>query len=197
VWAPPPGEAPAGIEHAHGCFAYVPLDAPAVAVLADDPAPWEAAGGERFGPAFAGVHAGLEPLLARLRPGDWAVVDALERRPPETLAALAGAGAGAVAFAANARSLEVFRRVLEGSGAFPAGRAAGRSEYAAAIRAAGFTVWSAERIFSRKLAVPLATLTVHDVVLDSFAFPELAPDELHDFLSDAFVFALNPPGARA
>ena len=197
VWAPPPGGAPAGIEHAHGCFAYVPPAAPAVAVLADDPAPWQAAGSERFGPAFAGVESGLEALLARLRPGDWAVVDALERRPAGTLAAIAGAGAGAVVFAANARSLEVFRRVLDGSGAFPAGRAAGRSEYAAAIGAAGFGGWSVERIFSRKLAVPLATLTVHDVVLECFVFPELAPDALHDFLSDAFVFTLTPPEDRA
>jgi beta-1,4-mannosyl-glycoprotein beta-1,4-N-acetylglucosaminyltransferase len=197
VWAPPPGGSPPGAGHAHGCFAYVPADAPAVAVFADDPGPWSAAGGERFGAAFAGVHAGLGPLLARLRPGDWAVVDGLERRPRETLAALAGAGAGVVAYAANARSLEVFRRVLEGTGAFPAGRAAGRSEYEAAIRAAGFGVRSAERIFSRKLAVPLATLTVHDVVLDRFAFPELAPDAFNDFLSDAFVFALTPPQARA
>lgn len=197
VWTPPAGTAAPGLAHAHGCFAYVPAGAPAVAALAADSAAWDEAGRERFGAAFTGAYAALEPLLATLRPGGWAVVDALERQPPETLAALAAAGAGVVAFAANARSLEVYRRVLDGSGGFPAGRAAGRSEYAAAIRAAGFTVWSAERIFSRKLAVPLATLTVHDVVLDSFAFPELAPDALHDFLSDAFVFALMPPEDRA
>jgi beta-1,4-mannosyl-glycoprotein beta-1,4-N-acetylglucosaminyltransferase len=197
AWAPPPGPVPPGLDHAHGCFAYVPADATAVAVLADDAGPWEAAGSERFGAAFAGAFAALADLPARGAPGTWIVVDGLERRPAATLAALAGAGASVVAFAANARSLEVYRRVLDGRGGFPAGYAAGCAEYAAAIREAGLTLASTERIFSRKLAVPLATLTVHDVVLESFAFPELTPDALHDFLSDAFVFVLTGNGARA
>ena len=103
-----------------------------------------------------------------------------------------------MAFAANARSLEVYRRVLAGERRLSTrpGRGAGRIR-AALAAAAGFTIAAADRIFSRKLAVPLATRTVHDVAIESFAFPELEPDALHDFLSDAFVFTLTPAGTAA
>jgi hypothetical protein len=192
VWTQPADAAMAGLDHVHGCFAYVPAGAARVAVLGGDPGPWCAGGAARFGDAFAGAFAEPGALLAEPGGTAWVVVDGLERQPPAALAALARAGARVVAFAANARSLEVYRRVLECDEGFPAGRAAGRSEHAAAIAAAGFAVSAADRIFSRKLAVPLAHRTLHDVAIESFAFPELTPDALHDFLSDAFVFVLTP-----
>ncbi|HEY5349307.1 MAG TPA: hypothetical protein VIJ64_06235 [Candidatus Lustribacter sp.] len=168
-----------GLEHAHGCLAYVPSDAAGVAVVADND-----------GAAFAGVYADVRSLLAAVAAPAWVVLDRPERRATGALAELHGAGARVVAFAANARSLEVYGRVLRGSGTFPPGRALGRAEHEAAMRAAGYRIVAVERVFSPKLAIPLSGLTQHDVVVDSFAFTEIAPGALHDFLSDAFLFTL-------
>ena len=180
------------LEHAHGCLAYVPTGATPVAVIAGDAAAWESAGQRRLGAAFAGVHADAPALLAAVARPAWVIVDRPECRPAGTLALLARAGAGVVAFGANARSLEVFRRVLGGLGTFPPGRALGRAEHEAEIRTAGFRLQSADRVFSPKLAIPLATQTQLDVAFDGFAFARIEPGALHDFLSDAFVFTLAP-----
>ena len=193
VWErPAAGGAPAGLEHAHGALAYVPAGATRVAVLASEPTAWETAGRERLGGAFAGIYPSAAALRAASPDADWIVVDGLERRPPGELGQLAGSRASLVAFAANARSLEVFRRVMDGSGGFPPGRALGRAEHEAHIAAAGFRVVTAERVFSRKLALPLTDVPLQNAVIDGFAFAEIAAGALHDFLSDAFLFTLAP-----
>ncbi len=107
------------LEHAHGCFAYVAGDARSVAVLAREPRAWNEAGTARFGDAFAGVFSDAGALGARGRDA-YVVVDGLGEFPPATLAELATAGVRAVTFVANARSFEVFGRVLHSAGAgFP------------------------------------------------------------------------------
>jgi beta-1,4-mannosyl-glycoprotein beta-1,4-N-acetylglucosaminyltransferase len=74
------GEAEAQrLQHAHGCFAYVPPDPQAVAVVAADTGTWNAVGRSRFGAAFAGVFSSAEslPPLAR---GSCVVIDGLQRQ---------------------------------------------------------------------------------------------------------------------
>jgi beta-1,4-mannosyl-glycoprotein beta-1,4-N-acetylglucosaminyltransferase len=193
--APAPAAPAHALEHAHGCLAYVPAGAAPVASIAGEAAAWQAAGHERLGAPFAGVFADAPALLAAVAHPAWVVVDRPETLPPATLAALAGAGAAVVAFAANARSFEVFRRVLAGDGAFPAGRPCGRAEHEAAIAAAGFQVTAMDRVFSTQLAIPITSEKQTDVSIDGFAFAEIAAGALHDFLSNAFVFTLAPLNA--
>lgn len=198
VWERPPaaaGGSAHALEHAHGCLAYVPPGAASIAVIADDAVPWQAAAQERLGAAFAGVFSEAPALLAALARPAWVVLDRLEARPLETLRALAGAGAAVVAFATNARSFEVFRRVLSGTGTFPAGRARGRSEYETEIAAAGYRIAAGDRVFSTELAVPLTSGAQTSVAIEGFAFAEIGAGALHDFLSNAFVFTLVPVNA--
>jgi hypothetical protein len=192
---PAAGTFPHGLEHAHGCLAYLPAGAAPVAVIADDAAAWQAAAGERLGAAFAGVYADAPSLLAAVARPAWVVLDRPEARARGTLVALAAAGAAVVAFATNARSFEVFRRLLDGSGAFPAGRLCGRAEHEAAIAAAGFQIGAADRVFSTQLAIPITSEAQRNVSIDGFAFTEIAAGALHDFLSNAFVFTLAPVNA--
>jgi beta-1,4-mannosyl-glycoprotein beta-1,4-N-acetylglucosaminyltransferase len=184
-----------GLAHAHGALAYVPADAAPVAVIANDAAAWQAAAQERLGTAFAGVFSDAPALLAAVATPDWVVVDRPEALPRGTLRALAAAGAAVVAFAANARSFEVFRGVLGGTGAFPAGRAFGRAEHEADIRAAGYRIVADDRVFSTQLAIPITSQAQTSLSIEGFAFAEIAAGALHDFLSNAFIFTLAPVNA--
>ena len=179
-------------EHVHGCFAYVPLDRNGpVAALAADPEPWCEIGRERFGPAFAGVFPSARALLGRPGPPPVVVIDGLERHARDTLALLGSAAAPVVAFATNARSFEVFGRLLDG-GAFPPGRALGRREFHDAIRAGGYAIAATDRLFVYDVAIPRAVVPDFSVAIGSFELHGQTEDALLDFLSTAFVFRLVP-----
>ena len=177
------------LEHAHGCFAYVPDDAAGVAVMTTVPGAWERAGRERFGDAFAGVVTDATAIGA----GQWVVVDGLERLP-DCLERLRARGAAVVAFASNARSYHAFRQALSENGTFAPGRAHGRAEYLAAIGTAGFRADVSDRIATSNIAwpaLPPQTETLFGVNVDTFGFPSITTADLADFLSDAFVFVLS------
>ncbi len=48
-------------------------------------------------------------------------------------------------------------------------------------------------MFTYKLTIPVNPDTSDGVTVDRFAFKTATPDELYDFLADAFVFVLDPP----
>ncbi|MBV8423554.1 MAG: hypothetical protein JO349_00050, partial [Candidatus Eremiobacteraeota bacterium] len=128
VWPKPPSVSPARIqalEHAHGCFAYVPAEAQAVIAVSDDVENFTRAGNDRFAGRFAGVETRLDSATDARRA--WYVIDGLERQNLGALRALRNAGAGIVAYARNARSYRWMHGALEG-GSFPNGRALGISE---------------------------------------------------------------------
>jgi beta-1,4-mannosyl-glycoprotein beta-1,4-N-acetylglucosaminyltransferase len=182
------------LEHAHGCFAYVPDAAQHVAVLALEPGVWHEAAIARAGPAFSGVFTTPAALRAQLTQPGWVIVDGLERFAQDLLATLHASGAHAVVFARNARSREALESALAGR-PLPTGRAAGRAEAEHAIRAAGYSVTRADRIANRTVPwVWLApeTPVVHQLTMTAFTFAELGAEALHDFQSDAFVFCLAP-----
>jgi hypothetical protein len=188
------GEHAARLEHAHGCLAYVPADAPGVFVLTDRPIAFHDAGTARFGAAFGGTFAETQALVSAAAPPAWIVVDALERHPAGTLAALAATGAHLVVFATNARSRSAYAVVLAG-GAFAPGRALGRAEIEHVIATAGLTVVSSDRVANRTVPwvwLPPETGTLYNVTVAGFHFAELSADALHDFQSDAFVWVLAP-----
>jgi len=180
------------LEHAHGCCAYVPPAAPAVAVLAKEPGAWHEVGESRFGSAFAGVFSDVRGILGVVDRGGWVVADRLARQPRGALTALGAAGLRVVAYVENARSLEVFQRVLSGVGLFPAGRALGPAEYMDEIREAGYDVAAVDRVYN-KISIPREIAPSYAVTIGSFAFPQLTPDALYDFLTNAFVYTLTPP----
>jgi hypothetical protein len=184
----------ASLGHAHGCFAYVPDGVPAVAVLAPEPTAWLEAGRERFAGAFAGAFADLPSLLRATGRRSWVVIDGLERHPRHALAALQAAGMSVVAYGVNARSFDIFQRVLGPEPArFPTGRALGRAEYLAEIAAADFDVQAVDRIATAELYIfPPKAERSEQVAVGPFAFPVISNDALLDFLSSAFVFALAP-----
>jgi hypothetical protein len=192
---PAPGALPAADarrrEHVHGCFAYVPLDwSGPVAALAAGPEPWGEIGRERFGTAFAGAFPTASALLAHPGPAPVVVIDGLEQHARETPALLAAAGAPVVAFATNARSFEVFGRVVGDGGAFPPGRALGRTEFQDAIRAGGYEIAATDRLFVYGVAIPRAVVPDYSVAIGSFELHHQTEEALLDFLSTAFVFRL-------
>jgi len=187
------------LAHAHGCLAYVPHGAHAVAVLTHEPGVWREAAAARPQIGELRVATGAESLAAD---GDanattWAVIDGIERYPRGTLATLANAGLPAVVFAANARSFEVFQRVVSGHAGFPPGRAVGASELDAEIAAAGYRVATRDRIFSLTLSIPHAIPPGYEIALGSFSFSQVEPETFFDFLARAFVVALAPASPHA
>jgi beta-1,4-mannosyl-glycoprotein beta-1,4-N-acetylglucosaminyltransferase len=184
----------AQLEHAHGCFAYLPAAARDVAVLAPDAGAWREAASAREVPGFAGVFDTLPALRARLAQPGWVIVDGLERFAQDLLAELHACDARVVAFARNARSREALEGALAGR-PLPPGRAAGRAEAERAIAAAGYGITRADRIANRTVPwvwLSPETPSVHQLTLTVFTFAELGAGALHDFQSDAFVFCLAP-----
>jgi len=181
------------LQHAHGCFAYVPPTAATVGVVSAKPAAWREAGRERFAHRFVGAFEGAAALLALAELPAWVVVDGLGRQPADLLSTLCRAGPPAVvAHVENARSWEVFERVIGGAGPFPVGRALGRAECEREIAAAGYALTAADRLFTRKVTIPRDVSSGALVRFGSFAIPGVAREALYDFLSDAFVFAFVP-----
>jgi beta-1,4-mannosyl-glycoprotein beta-1,4-N-acetylglucosaminyltransferase len=187
----------ARLEHAHGCFAYVRPEPTAVAVIAADPGAWDEVGRVRFGDAFAGVFSDARALPRLSGETPCVIVDGLQQQPPGTLANLESAGADVVVFAENARSYEVLQRSLSGHGGFPKGRALGRAEYQIEIGAAGYLVAGTDRVFTTRVVIPSENPPGFGIFLGSFVFPNLAREELLDFLTDAFLFTLTPAHRRA
>jgi beta-1,4-mannosyl-glycoprotein beta-1,4-N-acetylglucosaminyltransferase len=197
VWPRPPDVAPAfarELEHAHGCFAYVPDDAPAVAVWSTSPAAWAQAGGERYGAAFAGAFASFDLAAGALARGGWLVVDGLERLGAGALAALAARGLNVVVYLRNSRSYDRFERLLQGE-PFPPGRTMGLAEGRADIAAAGFVETRCDRIVTRGIFSPPDSYASGGR-LDWFSPPvglmRTSREELQAFLAHAFIFVLTP-----
>jgi len=197
IWQGPSSGDPAlagGLEHAHGCLAYVPGDAASVAVLTGEPAPWNAAGSERFGPRWGGALAGPADLERSGGEGpDWVVVDHLERFPAGVLARIGRRGASVVAFARNVRSFATFRDVL-GGGSFPPGSAPGLAEYRVQIDAAGYAVDRMDqlRVAEAFVVWPSMPEVMYGVEVGPIGIGEIARDDLRTFLTDAFIFILSP-----
>ena len=180
----------AALEHAHGCFAYVPDDAAGVAVLAEGSEGWEVAGRERFGSRWVGVvsEAGGLPQ----RGPAWVVVDHLERQPADALAELRGRGSQVIAYAMNARSFIVSRGLLEG-GSFPSGTAHGLAEYRSLIAASGYVALQTDQVRTAEVFVAWPSMpdVMYGVTVGPFVIAEIAREDLRTFLSDAFIFVLG------
>ena len=183
------------LEHAHGCFAYVPETATSIAVAGDATVPWDRAGSQRFGERYLGcTPIGTDD--APMRGGEpWIVVDGLGRAPRTLLAELHAAGAHVVGFGINARSQSAYQNVLSGHAPFRAGRADGRREHEEAIHAAGFRIGRCDRVPTPNISwvySPPGTEMLFGVTVGSLAFGSITPELLDEFLSDAFVYVLEP-----
>lgn len=182
------------LEHAHGCFAYVPDDAPAVAAWSAAPAAWAQAGAERYGAAFAGAFAFSGAAPSALVPGSWLVVDGLECVAADGLAALRAHGLNVVAYLRNARSHDAFTRVLGGE-PFPPGRTIGLPEGRALFATAGFVERRSDRIVTRGIFSPPDSFAAGGRV-NWFSPPAglfgASGEELRTFLAHGFVFVLAP-----
>ena len=193
VWPGPATDdlASAGaLEHAHGCLAYVPDEAAGMVVLTAQPAPWDAAGGERFGSRWGGAAGSIEALAGRL---DWVVIDGLEQFRAGVLDELSRRGASVVAFARNVRSYTTFRTVIAGE-AFPPGAPWGLAEYRALIAAGGYSVIQTDqlRVGEAFVVWPSMPEVMYGVSIGPIGIAEIARDDLRTFLTDAFIFVLSP-----
>ncbi|MBV8424466.1 MAG: hypothetical protein JO349_04695, partial [Candidatus Eremiobacteraeota bacterium] len=194
VWPKPPSVSPARIqalEHAHGCFAYVPAEAQAVFAVSDDVENFTHAGHDRFAGRFAGVETRLDSATDARHA--WYVIDGLERQDLGTLRALRKAGAGIVAYARNARSYRRMHGALEGA-SFPNGRALGISETRRLLVEFGRPDVE-DRIESTDLSGFIWSKVppmLQDLVIRDVRFPELRRELLADFLAHAFIFRFPP-----
>lgn len=194
VWRAPEFVDPdltAGLEHAHGCFGYVPDNAAEVVVIAtENTLTWERAGIERFGMAFHGVVQRTTDFSSR-KHGTWIVIDGLERENVTDLQMLRDDGCAIVGYARNSRSFRVFEHILNG-GAFPPGPVLGIRE----LRHHIDTADSVDRIRTDGVYVPWQELPAHEirgVVLGrNFRFDSVSRDELDDFLYHAVVLTYKP-----
>jgi beta-1,4-mannosyl-glycoprotein beta-1,4-N-acetylglucosaminyltransferase len=182
----------AALEHAHGCLAYVPDDAPGVAVVARDPQAWDIAGAERFGDRWRGVAARAGEI--GVPSGGWVLVDELERCAADTLERLGERGLNAVALARNVRSFATVSGVLAGS-AYPPGAPLGLIEYHARITAAGYTLAQTDLLRNPDAFVVWDSMpeTMYGVTIGAVGIGEIARDDLRIFLTDAFIFVLELP----
>lgn len=196
VWEKPAEEASEtaqGLAHAHGCFAYVPDGAPAVAAVTGDRDVWMRAGTARYGAAFAGAYAAFDDALRLLAAGDWIVIDGLERLTARQLAALRERRLHVVAYVRNSRSHDALQRVLAGE-PFPRGRTIGMPEARALIAAAGLSIDRGDAASSRWIFAPIDMFPAEGR-FERF-FPPLrlmatTREELRVFLSHAFVFVCS------
>jgi hypothetical protein len=193
VWPQPP-EIDAALaherEHAHGCFAYVPDGAPAIAVWTATPPVWTRAGAERFGSAFAGAHASVADALAALAPGSWLVADGLERLTGAELAAIRAGGHHVVAYARNSRSHAALTALMGGE-PFPPGRTIGLPEARALAATARWREERFDRIPTRWIFAPpdlFAAAGRFEWFIPPFRFLATTRDELLAFLSHGFIF---------
>ena len=183
------------LQHAHGCFAYVPESAARVVAITEDQEHFRQAGEARFGARFGGVMASMRDATAL--PGAWIVVDGMERENLERFREVRDSGAGIVAYARNARSCTQMRAVLDGAG-FPLGRASSVAELRAWFAANGGQPDVDDRIESVDLSgfiwsrVPE---TLYDLVVRDFRFPEISREMLSSFLAHAFIFRFTPRAA--
>ncbi|MBV8601341.1 MAG: hypothetical protein JO359_07235, partial [Candidatus Eremiobacteraeota bacterium] len=185
VWkkpAPADRAATAALEHAHGCFAYVPADAESVAVIGAGAA-WLEAGRERFGERFAGTN---------LEGAQWVVIDGLQNVGQSVLARLRNSGARLVAHARNARSFRSFEDALGGK-PFPPGRALGRREYEAIAFAYG-RLAGIDRLQTRGAFTPWSRMpeVISNAWLGDFGFARTTREAVADFLAEAFILRLEP-----
>jgi len=198
VWPKPPSqtrEHVLALEHAHGCYAYVPDEAARVVAISQDTERFQAAGQARFGARFDGVATSLRDVRAVA--GAWIVVDGLERENLDSFRGARTAGAGVVAYARNAGSCTRLHALLEGA-AFPQGRASAIGELRAWLAANGEPADVEDRIESVELSGFIWSRVpemLYDFEVREFRFPELSRSALSDFLAHAFIFRFGPRSA--
>jgi hypothetical protein len=194
VAAPSDLDAPrvAALEHAHGCLAYVPPTAPRVAILTRHGDALTEVAAHRLGDRFAGAFDDVATLAAQVDVPAWIVVDRLERWDTTTLATLAERGFPLTVFASNARSFDVFQRIVGGHGGFEPGRAFGRTELLAEIAGAGYRIDQLDRVMSHTIPIPHALPAGYAMSMGSFSFPAMEREALYDFLSVGYVLQLAP-----
>jgi beta-1,4-mannosyl-glycoprotein beta-1,4-N-acetylglucosaminyltransferase len=198
VWPKPPSqtrEHVLALEHAHGCYAYVPDDAARIVAISADTERFEAAGSARFAARFDGVVRSLRDVRAEA--GAWIVVDGLECDDLDGFAHARSAGAGVVAYARNAGSCSRLHAVLEGD-AFPQGRASTIGDLRAWLAANGERPEVEDRIESVELSGFIWSRVpdkIYDFVVREFRFTEISRGTLADFLAHAFIFRFSPRAA--
>jgi beta-1,4-mannosyl-glycoprotein beta-1,4-N-acetylglucosaminyltransferase len=182
----------APLEHAHGCFAYVPPGASPVVAVTADPQRFERAGRERFGPAFGGAVARLEDVAPD---AGCIVVDGLGAQDPQEFARALRSGAAVVAYAANARSFRILEDVLAG-GPWPAGPPLGATELRE--RTAGAA--RVDRIQTGGVFAPWSKMPemLYEVALGEYLrFDRVARARLEDFLCHGFVYVFGRRGSAS
>jgi beta-1,4-mannosyl-glycoprotein beta-1,4-N-acetylglucosaminyltransferase len=180
------------LQHAHGCFAYVPSDAVEVSALSADAELWNECGAQRFGTAF-------RPRGNALPAGGWYVADGFETLSNVELAEFARPDVGLVAFVRNARSFSYLDGLLTGKIA-PLGRALGLSEVRTWVEDAGKTIARADRVQSPYAFIPWAEMSdvMASVQLTRWAsFSMITREALADFVAQGFVVAVPPVDRRA
>jgi hypothetical protein len=183
-------------QHAHGCFAYVPPDVRSVYGVTPAGGAWQSAGNERFGDRFRGAAGRLSELPA-LDPGSWVVVDGLEAETDRALRLLHASGAGVVAFARNAQSFKAFDAAVGGA-AFAAGKAFG-SELADRIASIGWEAAVVDRLATPGIHAIFSQMPerVSGAEVGRFRFAEIERARLQMFLTEAFVFRIDPRATGA
>ncbi|HEY1727809.1 MAG TPA: hypothetical protein VGG22_05535 [Candidatus Baltobacteraceae bacterium] len=175
------------LEHAHGCFAYVPDGASAVSVVANENlGVWEEAGRERFADRFAGVFEDSDRIPA-LEDGAWIVTDALDDR-------VLSRACGIIAYGNNARSFRSFESALAGQ-AFPNGPAVGAREFRARLEGSGRAPDRVDRILRGGVFAQMEKIpeVLYEVVLGTvLRIDVITRDELADFLANALILRWQP-----
>jgi hypothetical protein len=182
----------ATLQHAHGCFAYVPSDALEVSVIAEDTAFWNECGTQRFGTAF-------RPHGDVLDAGAWYVADGFETLSESDRAEIARPDVGLVAFVRNARSFMYMDGLLQGRVA-PPGRALSLKDVRTWVEGIGKTIARADRVQSPTVFIPWAEMAdlMASVQLTRWAsFAMITREELADFVAQGFVVVVPPVDRRA
>ena len=177
----------AALQHAHGCFAYVPEDAVQVAAFAQNGAVWTKVGKERLGAAF-------RPTAKPLPSGSWYLVDGLEAVQDATLREVLRPDVGLVAYLRNGRSFMYFDGLLQGKIA-PPGRALSLPEVRGWVEGSGKAIGRADRVQSPWVFLPWSQMSdvMANVQLTGWAsFTMITREALADFVAEGFVVTVPP-----
>jgi hypothetical protein len=183
------------LQHAHGCFAYVPDGARSVAAIAqENKETWHEAGVLRFGERFAGVAQSVAALGERLRGVQWLAVDRLELQDDDDIAAMRASGAGIVGYAVNGCSYFAFDRVLGGK-PLAAGRAVASRDFRARIARLAPAADRIDRVQTPGVFAPWSKMPemLYDVALGSnLRFARIGREDLAEFLAQAIILTWQP-----
>ena len=184
------------LEHAHGCFAYVPQDVSTLAVAREDADAWSSAGRERFGSRFVGVFPNVPSAAEHLEPSAWVVVDGLERESEGAFELLKSARCGVVGYVRNARSYQTFERVLGGE-SFPPGPAFGIREFRELLARHAWSPERSDRIQTGGVFVYFPNLPVmlYGVSLgNTLTLDRISAEDLSDFIAHGTIMTWPAKG---